>query len=231
LWRSYLLLSRISNLPTVWSNVLAGIVASHASVQWPQYARLAVGMSLMYTAGMFLNDAFDRHSDASERPDRPIPAGDASATAVFIVGFALLAAGVIVTAWQPMFVAPLAWSILLAGAIVRYNYRHKRNPLAVVIMGLCRALVYCVAASAMVMMVVPRVLTAAFFLAAYVAGLSVVARRLGPRAGVVIPLLIAGISLFDAAVIAINGGSLALVGIAAAGFPLTLVAQRVVPGT
>jgi 4-hydroxybenzoate polyprenyltransferase len=121
--------------------------------------------------------------------------------------------------------------MLLAAAIVRYNYRHKRNPLAVVIMGLCRALVYCVAASAMVTIVVPRVLIAAFFLAAYVAGLSVVARRLGPRAGVVIPLLIAGISLFDAAVIAMNGGSLALVGIAAAGFPLTLVAQRIVPGT
>ena len=43
--------------------------------------------------------------------------------------------------------------------------------------------------------------------------------------------LIAGISLFDAAVIAITGGSLALAGIAAAGFPLTLIGQRVVPGT
>ena len=150
---------------------------------------------------------------------------------MFASGFALLAAGMIVTAMQPLFVAPLAWSILLAGAIVRYNYRHKRNPLAPVIMGLCRGLVYCIAASAMLMTVPPRVLVAAVLLAAYVAGLSVVARRLGPRAGIVIPLLIAGISLFDAAVIAVNGGSLALVGIAAAGFPLTLVAQRVVPGT
>jgi 4-hydroxybenzoate polyprenyltransferase len=230
-WRSYLLLSRISNLPTVWSNVLAGIVASHAVVRWPQYARLAIGVSLLYTAGMFLNDAFDRHVDAVQRPDRPIPAGEVSAAAVFGAGFALLIAGVIVTAMQPLFVAPLAWSVLLAAAIVRYNYRHKRNPLAPVVMGLCRGLVYCVAASAMVINVPPRVLIAALALAAYVASLTVVAKRLGPRAGIVIPLLIAGISLFDAAVVGLNGGGASLVMLAAAGFPLTLMAQRVVPGT
>ena len=230
-WRSFLLLSRVSNLPTVWSNVLAGIVAAHAAVAWPQYARLALGVSLLYTAGMFLNDAFDRNFDAIDRPDRPIPAGEVTVATVFSIGFGLLIAGVAIVAMQRSFVAPLAWSVLLAALIVRYDYRHKRNPLAPLMMGLCRGLVYCVAAAAVVASVPLPVLIAAVGLTAYVASLTLVAKRLGPRAGIVIPLLIAGISLFDAGVIALNGGSLTLVMMAAAGFPLTLLAQRVVPGT
>jgi 4-hydroxybenzoate polyprenyltransferase len=47
----------------------------------------------------------------------------------------------------------------------------------------------------------------------------------------VVPLLIAGISLFDAGVVALSGGGIALVALAAAGFPATLMLQRVVPGT
>lgn len=231
LWRSYLLLSRISNLPTIWSNVLAGIVAAHATATWPQYARLAIGMSLLYTAGMFLNDAFDRKFDAIERPDRPIPAGEVAVGTAFGIGFGLMLAGVAIIAVQPSFVAPLAWSVLLAALIVRYDYRHKRNPLAPLMMGLCRGLVYCVASAAVAASVSPPVLIAAAGLTAYVASLTLVAKRLGPRAGIVIPLLIAGISLLDAGVIALSGGSMTLVMMAAAGFPLTLLAQRVVPGT
>jgi 4-hydroxybenzoate polyprenyltransferase len=72
---------------------------------------------------------------------------------------------------------------------------------------------------------------AALCLIAYVVGLTEVAKRIGPRAGVVVPLLIAGISLFDAGVVALSGGGIALVALAAAGFPATLMLQRVVPGT
>jgi 4-hydroxybenzoate polyprenyltransferase len=230
-WRAYLLLSRISNLPTVWTNVLAGIVAAHAPVQWSLVARVAAGVSLLYTAGMFLNDAFDRHIDAVERPDRPIPAGDVTARAAFASGYMMLAAGVWVVSMQPRFVAPLVWSLLLAAAIVRYNYHHKKNPLGPLMMGLCRGLVYCVAASAAAIAVPWHVLAAALCLIAYVVGLTEVAKRTGPRAGVVVPLLIAGISLFDAGVVALSGGGIALAALAAAGFPATLMLQRVVPGT
>ena len=153
-WRAYLLLSRISNLPTVWSNVLAGIVAAHAAVQWPDVVRLAAGVSLLYTAGMFLNDAFDRDIDAVERPDRPIPAGDVSARPVFVSGFAMLAAGEAVIATQPRFAAPLAWGVALAAAIVLYDFRHKKKRFGPVVMGVCRGLVYCVAAAATAMTVV-----------------------------------------------------------------------------
>src|SRR5262249_61425170 len=68
-------LGRVSNLPTVWTNVLAATVL--AGAEWGNL-RTAVGllaMSLFYVGGMYLNDYFDRAMDARERPTRPIPAG------------------------------------------------------------------------------------------------------------------------------------------------------------
>jgi 4-hydroxybenzoate polyprenyltransferase len=230
-WRAYLLLSRVSNLPTVWSNVLAGIVASQAGVSWPGVIRLAIGVSLLYTAGMFLNDVADRDSDAVHRRDRPIPAGDVTVRAAVSAGLALLMAGELVIAAQPRFLTPLVWSLGLVAAIVYYDYRHKRDRLGPLFMGICRGLVYCVAAAAVAGRVSSFVLGAAAVLTAYVVGLTWIAKRLGPGAGSVVPILLAGISLVDAAVILVSGGGPALALTTAAMCPLTLLFQRVVPGT
>src|SRR5436190_17496916 len=82
--RTYLLLSRVSNLPTVWSNVLAGLVAGSAfpgSVTTPAtVALLILGASAFYTGGMFLNDAFDAPFDRRARPERPVPRGEVGLT-------------------------------------------------------------------------------------------------------------------------------------------------------
>ena len=75
-WRAYLLLSRISNLPTIWTNVLAGVVVAGGALPWPLTALLIAAISLLYTGGMFLNDAFDRDFDATHIPERPLPAGE-----------------------------------------------------------------------------------------------------------------------------------------------------------
>ena len=91
----YLLLGRVSNLPTVWTNTLAGCALAGAAVGPGRLALLALAFSLLYTGGMYLNDAFDRESDARERPERPIPSGRIGARPVFAIGFALLAAGVL----------------------------------------------------------------------------------------------------------------------------------------
>src|ERR1700730_13007426 len=88
---AYLLLARCSNLPTVWTNVLAGTIASGAAFVKADVARIAVAVSLLYTAGMFLNDAFDREFDARARPSRPIPAGDVSARGAGVTRWVLLA--------------------------------------------------------------------------------------------------------------------------------------------
>src|ERR1700727_1481111 len=137
-------LGRISNLPTVWTNVAAGIVLSGAPVKaWPALL-LMVSLSLFYTAGMFLNDAFARDFDRRSRPQRPIPAGEVEATTVFAGGFALLATGFVILVVVGYAVAdgggwkgPVA-GIVLAGAIVLYDAWHKANPVSPVLMGLCR---------------------------------------------------------------------------------------------
>jgi hypothetical protein len=96
-------------------------------------------------------------------------------------------------------------------------------------MGVCRGLVYCVAAAASAS-VTRAAGVGAFALTAYVIGLTLVAKYAARRAGWMIPLLIAGISVVDGVVIATSGGG-PLVWIALAGFPATLLLQRVVPGT
>src|SRR3569832_2162174 len=66
-WRTWLVLSRASNLPTVWTNVAAGLSAAGALEWRASTMRLASAASLMYVAGMFLNDFADRSSDAVHR--------------------------------------------------------------------------------------------------------------------------------------------------------------------
>ena len=58
-------LGRVSNLPTVWSNVLAGVALGGGSTWDPRIIPLLFALSIFYTAGMFLNDAFDWKIDSS----------------------------------------------------------------------------------------------------------------------------------------------------------------------
>jgi 4-hydroxybenzoate polyprenyltransferase len=225
-WRSYLLLSRVSNLPTVWTNVLAGTVVASVTLDWRSTVTTAAAMSLFYTGGMFLNDAFDETVDRVERPERPLPAGDVGRAEVFGLGAALLAAGL---ALLPFDRTVWLWGFGLGAAILLYDVRHKGVRYAPLVMGLCRGLVYCVAAAAASHVTV-AVLVSAAVMISYVSGLTVVAKLAGPRARWLVPLLIAAISLVDAAVIAIASSSYQLAWLAALGFPATLAFQRVVPG-
>jgi 4-hydroxybenzoate polyprenyltransferase len=226
-WQVALRLGRVSNLPTVWTNVLAGLVLAASPPDWSTFAFVAVGVSMLYTAGMFLNDAFDHRFDAVHRPDRPIPAGQVTLREAFAAGFSLLAAGLVLLA----IAAPssLAWAGALAACIVFYDWRHKQNPIAPIVMGVCRGLVYCTAAAA-AGSVSTVVLAWAAAAAAYVTSLTLVAKHGGDRWGTSIAVLIAGISIVDAIAIA-STGRYAIALVAAAGFPLTLLAQRWVRGT
>jgi len=229
-WRAYLLLSRISNLPTVWTNVLAAVVASRAGTDPRTVAQLAASASLFYMGGMFLNDACDRRFDAIHRADRPIPAGDVTAAEAFAIGGALLLGGETSLAVAG-FAHALPWGIGLAAAIVVYNVWHKGNPVGPILMGVCRGLVYAVGASAVAGSISPRVAAAGLAITSYVAVVTLVAKYAGRQVGWTIPWLIAGISLVDALVILWSGGPAALALPAAAGFVLTLAFQRAVPGT
>jgi 4-hydroxybenzoate polyprenyltransferase len=61
--------------------------------------------------------------------------------------------------------------------------------------------------------------------------LTQIAKRLGQRASVIVPLLIAGISILDGVIVAIAGGGLPLILLCVVCAVLTLGFQRVVPGT
>jgi 4-hydroxybenzoate polyprenyltransferase len=221
------LLARVSNLPTVWTNVLAGLIVSGANLD--VFVPLASAASLFYTGGMFLNDAFDASIDARERPERPIPAGDIARGEAFAAGAALLMAGEGALLLTPHRAPAMVWGAVLAAAIVFYDFRHKQQAYGPVIMGLCRALVYVVAAAAAGALgsaiALPVVL-----MWSYVIAVTEVAKRAGPRAGVVVPLMIAGIALVDGMMMFSYGPP--WTGVAAmAAFLLTLALQRVVPGT
>jgi hypothetical protein len=187
-WRTALKLGRVSNLPTVWSNVIAGgALAGGAPLHL--VVAIATAISAIYVAGMFLNDAFDREIDARERPERPIPAGEATADAVFVVGFSLLIIGMVSLAAINDRVG-LA-GLVLGGAVLLYNWHHKGNPVAPFVMGLCRALVYLAAASAVAMKLPYAILLPAAAMLAYVAGLTYAARMENlDRIGSLWPLLL-----------------------------------------
>ena len=240
--RTLLDLGRVSNLPTVWTNVLAGAVLSRGSLEAPTLLLLCTAASLLYIGGMFLNDAFDRHFDARLRPDRPIPSGRASAGDVFGIGFALLAGGVILVgaaSWlrgpeqgaERLGWGPLASAGALASLIVFYDAFHKGNPMSAVVMGLCRAALYVMAAVTLGTLT-REACFGALLLLLYVVGLTAVARREArePRLRGLVGRLIAGICLLDALLVALMGPP-AFAAIAALGFPLTLAGQRYVEGT
>jgi 4-hydroxybenzoate polyprenyltransferase len=187
----WLLLGRVSNLPTVWSNTLAGIAlataaqaSSGVAMTAPGAAHvlsLALSLSLLYVGGMYLNDAFDRAFDAVHRPERPIPSGVVSARAVLTLGFAMLGLGIAIAgaAGFARTQSPAAGiaATALAGVVVLYDLRHKGNPLSPVLMGMCRALVYATAALATYSSFSPGLIIASIALLGYLIGLTYIAKH------------------------------------------------------
>jgi 4-hydroxybenzoate polyprenyltransferase len=144
--RPWLELARISNLPTVWTNVLAGWLLAFGKWEWQPLAWLLVGGSLMYTAGMILNDAADVGWDQTHRKERPIPSGKVSRAAAWSVGLVMLLGGAAMAVWGA---GACIWLTgALVAAIVAYDLFHKPWSGSVLIMGACRTLLYLVAGSA-----------------------------------------------------------------------------------
>ncbi|WP_439542911.1 UbiA family prenyltransferase [Hyphomicrobium sp.] len=166
-------LARVSNLPTIWSNVFAASALA-GGMGSTSLMLVLLAMSALYTGGMILNDAFDREFDARERPERPIPAGEISPTTVWILGFGLLSAGVAVLA--TFGVTSAVGGLALAGAILLYDAWHKGNPVSPLIMGVCRAMVYVGTALAAGTMLGVSIIGSAFALLLYISGLTLAAK-------------------------------------------------------
>jgi hypothetical protein len=183
--RTLLVLGRVSNLPTVWSNCLAGWwLGGAGNVDKLPY--LLAGATSLYTGGMFLNDAFDVEFDRQYRKERPIPSRAIGLKAVWVWGVALLGLGICCLAWTGTTTGVLG--LVLAGCIVLYDAIHKRVSFAPALMGLCRFVLYLAAASTAENGVNQKVIGCAVALFAYIVGLSYVAR---PILLVAMPVLMA----------------------------------------
>jgi hypothetical protein len=169
-----LTLGRVSNLPTVWSNLLAGWCLSGGGGDPVRIGLLLSGGSLLYVGGMYLNDFCDAAFDLRYRAERPIPAEGISRRAVGCAAALWLALGLGI-------LAPLGWpttaiAFLLTACIVLYDILHKKISWAPLLMAACRFLLYLLAASAVAGAIPSRVIFAALALAAYVAGITYLAR-------------------------------------------------------
>ncbi len=234
--RTILVLGRVSNLPTVWSNVLAAALVAGVDVKAPGVWLMAAAASLLYTGGMYLNDWADAPSDREAKSSRPIPRGQASRAPVgwlaglqLALGFAgMLASG-----------ASLTGSILLLALIVAYNLTHRAFAGSVVLMGGCRAaLWFCGASLAGGAGVIrhPAILTGVLAVGVYFTIVSCLARgedRPGKRR-FPIPSLLAGGIVLDMILVRFLKPEILTaqtILVFAAFFVLTRVQQRYVPAT
>ena len=172
--RTLLVLGRVSNLPTVWSNCLAAWLLAGGG-EGKRLALLLASGSCLYLGGMFLNDACDAEFDRRQRQERPIPSGLISRGAVWACGVAGLVAGVLLAA--PLGIWPLGCALVLVATIVAYDVWHKRNAFALGLVAVCRFLLYALAGLATAGTVSHRVLAAAAGVAVYVLGISLLARH------------------------------------------------------
>ncbi len=145
--RDLLAAGRIANLPTVWTNVLVGAVlalaGSTTNLEGALLARLFVVMlagSLLYVAGCFYNDYYDREWDAEHKPERAIPAGRLSEELLLQLIQILGVLGVVLSFILGFFsgLASL-WIVLF---VYVYTRLHKQTAFAILPMGLCRAGLY-----------------------------------------------------------------------------------------
>jgi hypothetical protein len=171
--RAWLVLARASNLPTVWSNCVAGSWLG-GWTSWATVLLVCIAGSLFYTGGMFLNDFCDVGFDQQYKRDRPIVAGEVARRQVGIAALVLFFAGLLL-AWT---IKPdvLLFGGILVIVITAYDFLHKRIAWAPVLMAACRFLLYLMAAAAGFYGITSRALGFALGLGLYVVGLSYLAR-------------------------------------------------------
>lgn len=201
---AHLALARISNAPTVVSNVIAGSALS--GVLRPAYtpvgdiALLALAMVLYYTAGMYLNDLFDKALDSRERPERPLPSGRVAQGEALIATVLLFSVGTFLLALIGL--ASLISGLLLVGLIVFYDAWHKSNPLSPVLMASTRVMVYVTAFVTFAPAITFTFLFCTLLMGLYIVGLTYIAKTetrtltdYWPAALLVLPALIGALSL------------------------------------
>lgn len=175
--RTLLVLGRASNLPTVWSNCLAGWwLGGHKNPG--KLPLLFAGVTLLYVGGMYLNDVFDVNFDRQHRKERPIPSGAISFDTVWQLAVLCLVSGLACLFWAGTTAGKLG--VFLVVCILLYDAVHKLITFSPHLMGACRFCVYLVAAS-IGGSVTGWAIWCGLALASYIIGLSFLARRESAR--------------------------------------------------
>lgn len=204
-----LALCRVSNLPTVWMNVLTAAVLSSSANQRLHGALvllLAFALSCFYCAGMAHNDLCDLDHDRAHQPFRPIPSGAIGLASARALTLSLFTMGFVCLLLAPHREGAAA-GVVLAIVIWIYNRLHKRHPSTMFAMAGARLLVYIVTALALTGGVPANVEFAALAQAAYTWVLTTVARAerhrpAGRYRWPVVPWMLAAMPMVDGAVLA-----------------------------
>lgn len=203
---TWLTLGRVSNLPSVWTNILAAVLVAQSALSVEKHTSTdlattpfstagaltielvlmwtvaVLALSLMYLGGMFLNDAFDADWDRQHKVQRPIALGQVASFQVWLHGGGMLCLGIVLAGglYQSVSGHQLAFgwlsALALAGFILSYNYLHKRFVLAPVLMGMCRFGVYFVAAL-LLAQITTELLIVATGMCAYICGVTYSAKN------------------------------------------------------
>ena len=204
---AYTQLTRPANIVTAVADILAGFAASGAiatlyglpTATWWEHTHTALlGWLVLSTIGLYgggivFNDVFDAALDRVERPERPIPRGDASVRGASLLATLLLVIGILAAAQVSRLSAIIA--LLVAALAVLYDAwgKHQRlfGPMN---MGLCRGGNLLLGVSA-----VPAMVSSLWFLSlipiVYISAITMISRgevHGGSRAG-----LWGGISMYS----------------------------------
>jgi 4-hydroxybenzoate polyprenyltransferase len=143
----WLQLIRVPIVPTTVGNILAGyLIANRNWSDWPVLLCLITSSIALYCCGMILNDVFDAAQDEADQPDRPIPSGRVDLATATMLGWSLMALGILAAVLAGALSSPQAMAqcgsiaVLLSLAIYLYDGPLKQTPLAPVLMGVCRSL-------------------------------------------------------------------------------------------
>lgn len=230
--KPYLDLCRVSNLPTVWTNVLAALVLSGVPFSLADFLTLYGSISLFYSGGMCLNDLFDVKEDRVNKPFRPLPSQKISIKNAILFTIVLFGLALFLLLLMPYPEAFYAGLILLA-LIIAYDRFHKGHPFSVLLMAACRLMVFVISGMAVSGSMSGGVWAGGFAQFIYILILSLVARyekrSKGGFSFPVIPVMLACISFLDGIVMAFFISPVWLLA-GLAGAVLTLVGQKYVRG-
>jgi 4-hydroxybenzoate polyprenyltransferase len=171
--RALLALSRISRLPTVWSNCLAGWWLGGGG-NGQRLPFLFGGATLLYIGGSWLNHAFDAEYDRHHRPARPIPSGVIALRTVWRWGLACLVLGALLLFSLSELTGGLGLGLIFFAIL--YNTLHRSLSSGPLLKAMCRLFLYLMGASIAAHGFSGALLWCSLALAAYMTGVGLLAR-------------------------------------------------------